>query len=102
MSLHASGADTLLGAAEFAALKEGAFILNSARGGLVDEAALMAALDGGRVRGAWFDAHVEEPYSGPLCDYPQVLLTPHVGTYTRQCRREMEVAAVENLCRDLG
>lgn len=102
VSLHASGADTLLGPDEFATMKEGAFVLNSARGGLVDEAALLAALDLGRVRGAWFDAHVEEPYRGPLCDRPEVLLTPHIGTYTRQCRREMEVAAVENLCRDLG
>jgi len=102
VTLHAAGADTLLGPAEFERMKDGVFLLNSARGGLVDQDALRAALDSGRVAGAWFDAHVEEPYDGPFCDYPQVLLTPHTGTYTLQCRRSMELQAVENLCRDLG
>ena len=62
----------------------------------------MQALDSGKISGAWFDAFVEEPYTGPLCAYDQVLLSPHVGTYTKQCRLGMESAAVENLLRDLG
>ncbi len=101
VTLHASGAGTLLGASELSLIKEGALLLNSARGGLIDEVALIAALESGRLRGAWFDTFVEEPYHGPLRDYSQVLLTPHISTYTRQYRREMEVCAVENLCRDL-
>ena len=102
ISLHASGTDTLLGADEIAAMKEGAILLNSARGELVDEPALITALESGRVSGAWFDAFLEEPYSGPLTRFDQVLLTPHVGTYTKQCRLAMESAAVHNLLRDLG
>jgi D-3-phosphoglycerate dehydrogenase len=54
------------------------------------------------VSGAWYDAFGQEPYKGPLTRYDQVLLTPHVATYTRQCRLSMESAAVENLLRDLG
>ncbi|MFP6581435.1 MAG: phosphoglycerate dehydrogenase [Candidatus Hydrogenedentota bacterium] len=102
ISLHASGTDCLLGDNEFEHIQEGSILLNSARGELVDETALCAALDSGKIFGAWFDAFVEEPYNGPLCNYDQVLLSPHVGTYTRQCRLGMESAAVENLLRDLG
>ena len=80
----------------------GVIVLNSARGELVDEDALVAALESGRVSGAWFDAFWEEPYTGPLTRFDQVLLTPHVGTYTQQCRLSMESAAVHNLLRDLG
>ena len=102
VTLHAAGTDCILDGSAFAALKDGAILLNSARGELVDEAALVDALESGKVSGAWFDAFWQEPYTGPLCDFDQVLLTPHVGTYTRQCRLGMETAAVNNLLRDLG
>jgi D-3-phosphoglycerate dehydrogenase len=102
VSLHASGEDCLLNSAAFTHMKEGVLLLNSARGGLVEESALVAALDSGKVAGLWFDAFTQEPYDGPLTRYPQALLTPHTGTYTRQCRLEMETAAVHNLLRDLG
>ena len=102
ISLHASGADILLDAEAFEHVQDGVLLLNSARGELVDEAALCKALDSGKIGGAWMDAFVDEPYTGPLCDYDHVLLTPHVGTYTRQCRLDMETAAVKNLLSDLG
>ncbi len=102
VTLHASGTDTLLGREEFDAMKPGVLLLNSARGELVDEDALVAALESGKVSGAWLDAFWEEPYAGRLTEFDRVLLTPHVGTYTRQCRLSMESAAVENLLRDLG
>jgi len=102
ISLHASGETAVLTADAFGRMRDGVILLNSARGELVDEAALVAALESGKVGGAWFDAFWEEPYSGPLTEFDQVLLTPHVGTYTRQCRLGMESAAVTNLLNDLG
>lgn len=102
VSLHASGDQVLIGPEEFDIMRDGVILLNSARGELVDEAALIKALESGRVGACWFDAFVEEPYAGPLTTFDQVLLTPHVSTYTRECRRSMETAAVENLLRDLG
>jgi D-3-phosphoglycerate dehydrogenase len=102
ITLHASGEDCILGADAFAKMRDGVILLNSARGGLVDEDALVEALDAGKVQGCWFDAFWQEPYTGPLTKYPQALLTPHVSTYTRQCRLEMESQAVRNLLRDLG
>lgn len=102
VTLHAAGADEILGATEFAAMKDGCLLLNSARGELVNEAALVEALNSGKVAGTWFDAFWEEPYTGPLTQFDQALLTPHVGTYTTPCRLGMESAAVVNLLRDLG
>ena len=102
VTLHAAGAAEVLGANEFAAMRDGVILLNSARGELVNEDALVAALDSGKVASTWFDAFWEEPYTGRLTGYEQALLSPHVGTYTLQCRRDMETAAVRHLLRDLG
>lgn len=97
ISLHSSGENCILDERAFSLMKEGIFILNAARGGLIDEAALIKALDSKRVAGAWLDTFKTEPYNGPLCDYEQVVLTPHIGSYTLECRRDMEMESVENL-----
>jgi D-3-phosphoglycerate dehydrogenase len=97
VTLHLSGEECILGHNEFRLFKKGAFILNAARGGLIDEDALVSALDDGRIKGAWLDTFQKEPYTGPLAKYPQVVLTPHVGSYTLECRRKMEMDSVENL-----
>ncbi len=102
ISLHAGGVDTILDADAFSKMQPGVIILNSARAGLIDEAAFTDALDKGIVSQAWLDVFWEEPYQGALTKYPQVLMTPHVCTYTRQCRLGMEMQAVDNLLRDLG
>lgn len=102
ISLHASGDEPILDAAAFARVRPGVLVLNSARGGLIDEAALIEALRSGRVAGCWLDVYGDEPYSGPLLGFEQVLATPHAATFTRQCRARMELEAVENLLRDLG
>lgn len=97
ITIHSSGETCILGEGEFSHMKPGAFLLNAARGGLIDENALMAALETDQVAGAWIDTFEKEPYDGPLSEYPQVILTPHVGSYTRECRVQMETEAVENL-----
>ncbi len=101
ITLHAGGADVILGSTELAKVCPGVILLNSARGELVDETALVGALESGIVGKAWFDAFWQEPYTGPLKRFPQVLLTPHASTYTRRCRLLMETEAVRNLLRDL-
>lgn len=101
VSLHATAEKPILDAAAIGEMKRGSVLLNSARGELVDEAALAGALRSGALAGAWVDAFSEEPYTGPLCDCPTALLTPHAATYTKQCRHDMETAAVRNLLHDL-
>lgn len=97
VTVHCSGETCILGEKELRILKRGAFVLNAARGGLIDEKALLESLDEGRIAGVWLDAFEEEPYHGPLTNYPQVILTPHIGSYTQECRRQMELEAVDNL-----
>ncbi len=95
--LHISGEDEILGPREFALLKHGVFLCNAARGQNVSEVALVEALDSGKVAGAWLDSFCCEPYSGPLCGHPRVILTPHAGSYTVEGRLEMEMEAARNM-----
>lgn len=97
ITLHVSGEDEILGKKELGSIKKGAYLLNSSRGGVVNETALIEALDSGRLAGAWLDTFTEEPYQGPLTKYDQVILTPHVGSYTAECRSRMEEETVNNL-----
>lgn len=97
--IHASGEECLLTRREFALMKQGVFILNGARGELIDEEALLEALDSGKVAGAWLDTFSLEPYQGAMTRYDQVILTPHVGSYTYEGRLQMELDAVDNLIR---
>lgn len=97
VTIHSSGQDCIIGEKEFPLLKKGAYLLNVARGGVISEEALEKALEDGTVAGAWLDTFEEEPYKGPLSNYPNVILTPHVGSYTAECRLQMENEAVDNL-----
>ncbi|MDP2905702.1 MAG: NAD(P)-dependent oxidoreductase [Candidatus Omnitrophota bacterium] len=97
ITIHVSGEQEIIGPKEFALMKKGVLVLNAARGGVVNEGLLMKALDEKKVIGAWLDTFFEEPYQGPLVKYPQVLLTPHVGSFTAECRKRMEMEAIENL-----
>jgi len=97
ITIHCSGEACLFDDAAFARMKRGALILNAARGGVVSESAILKALDHGIVAGAWLDTFETEPYEGALCSYGNVLLTPHIGSYTAECRQCMENEAVNNL-----
>lgn len=79
------GTAGMFGPAQFAAMKPGALFVNVARGGLVDEAALLAALDAGQVGGAGLDVYGTEPADpdSPLLRHPRVFATPHAGGLTR-------------------
>jgi D-3-phosphoglycerate dehydrogenase len=74
-----------LGAEAFAAMRDGARVLNVARGGLIDEAALKDALDSGKLGGAALDVFPSEPMTeNPLFGHPKVVVTPHLGASTAE------------------
>lgn len=102
ISIHASGKDEIISDEMFKRMKEGVIILNSARGGLINEQGLYDALTSGRVSAFWGDALWQEPYHGILTKCENAVLTPHICTYTTKCRSNMEMQAVDNLLRDLG
>ncbi|XP_077094992.1 C-terminal-binding protein 2a isoform X1 [Siphateles boraxobius] len=83
-------------------MRQGAFLVNTARGGLVDEKALAQALKEGRIRGAALDVHESEPFSftqGPLKDAPNLICTPHTAWYSEQASLEMREAAATEIRR---
>ena len=102
ITLHCSGEELILGEKEFGLMKTGVYILNAARGGLIDEDALEKALVSGKIAGAWLDTFEKEPYTGNLSKFNQVILTPHIGSYTIEGRKKMELDCVNNLLTGLG
>jgi phosphoglycerate dehydrogenase-like enzyme len=100
LSLHAPltpATRQLIGAAQLAQLPAGAILINTARGPLIDAAAVLAALESGRLAGAGIDVWEPEPVAPdhPLFRHPRVVATPHMAAYTNEGRRRSHVAAAE-------
>jgi phosphoglycerate dehydrogenase-like enzyme len=98
--LH-NGNAGMFGPAEFAAMRPGAVFVNVARGGLVDEGALLTALDSGQVGAAGLDVFSHEPADPqlPLIQHPNVIATPHIGWHTGFMFRQTSEAFAANLMR---
>ena len=102
VTVHASGKKTVLGDDELRQMKKGSWLINCARGGVVDERALYRLLKEGWLSGAALDVFKKEPYEGPLSELDNVIITPHIGSYAVESRVEMEVEAAQNLLKGLG
>lgn len=93
----------MFGSREFGLMKPSAFFVNTARGRIVDESALVEALGSKRIAGAGLDVYWQEPPVGEprpspeLLELPNVILTPHIGSATVEARDAMSLAVVENL-----
>ncbi len=89
----------VIGAREIALMKPSATIINAARGGLVDEAALDAALRQGRLAAAALDVLVDEPpkADNPLLKNPRVTISPHSAGLTDECTARMAISAAQNI-----
>ncbi|WP_395642631.1 2-hydroxyacid dehydrogenase [Rudaea sp.] len=93
----------MIGAAELAAMRRDAYLINIARGGVVDDAALVAALREKRIAGAGLDVFEHEPeVPAEMLALDNVVLTPHIGSASLATRRAMASLAVDNLIAALG
>jgi D-3-phosphoglycerate dehydrogenase / 2-oxoglutarate reductase len=100
VTLHVPGntdGSPVIGKVEIEMLKKSAFLINISRGGIVDEEALYESLAAKNIAGAAVDVFVEEPYSGPLTELDNIVLTPHLGSYAEEGKLLMEIDAVRNL-----
>jgi D-3-phosphoglycerate dehydrogenase len=105
VALHlpaSAGTAGMIGAEQFAKMKPGAFLVNTARGSLVDEEALLEALDSGQIMGAALDVLSKEPpVPGSAADrvmkHPKVVVTPHIASFTPKTIAKMGEAALANL-----
>ena len=80
---------------EIALMKEGVMLINTSRGGIINENDLYQSLKSGRISSAAIDVFEEEPYSGNLCTLDNCLITSHMGSMTEDCRSRMEIEATE-------
>jgi phosphoglycerate dehydrogenase-like enzyme len=90
----------LVGERELGLMKSSAYLINTARGALVDQDALAAALRGGRLAGAALDVYTEEPLpvsNNPFVDVPNVVLTPHIGAVTAEAAARSRAMPVDNI-----
>jgi D-3-phosphoglycerate dehydrogenase / 2-oxoglutarate reductase len=100
ISVHLPGGNgPLIGAAELARMKPSAIIVNAARGGIIDELALDAALRNRTVRAAALDVLVQEPPAAdhPLLSNPHITISPHNAGLTEECAMRMSIAAAQNI-----
>ena len=92
----------MIGEASIAKMRKNAVIVNTARGGLIDEEALYNALKDGRIGGAALDVYPSEPYSGKLCELGNVVLTPHIAGSTKEAQARIGQELVARLREELG
>ena len=89
----------LIGKDQLAMMKDGSFLINCARGGVVDETALVEALDNGKLAGAGIDVFVEEPTKNEtLVNHPKVSVTPHIGAATKEAQTRIGAEITSIIC----
>jgi len=105
MSIHLNLTDEtnqLMNAEQISKMKPGSILINASRGEIIDETALYNALKNDKILGAGLDVFKNEPYDGPLTKLQNVILTPHIGSYAKELRIQMEIEAVKNLIKGLN
>lgn len=104
LTLHVPGiGKALIGKAEIARMKKGSYIINTARGGLVDETALLEALNSGHLAGAGFDVFDDEPNPRrELLEHPNVSVTPHIGASTLEAQTNIGLELADRIIHFFG
>lgn len=92
----------MINAGVISKMKKNAVIINTARGGLIDEEALYSALKEGRIAGACLDVYPQEPYSGKLCGLDNAVLTPHIAGSTAESQMRIGLELVQKLKEEMG
>ena len=94
--------ENLINMSNLKKMKPSSIIINTSRGEIINEHDLEIAVKNRVIAGAGLDVFQEEPYNGPLTNYKNVILSPHIGSYAQEIRMAMELEAVNNLIEGLN
>ncbi len=98
LTIHVPGSkNPIITNSELCKMKENMLLINVSRGGVVKEDDLYESLKNKKILGAAIDVFQNEPYIGPLTNLENVILTPHIGSYSKEAKLKMEIDAVQNL-----
>lgn len=99
ITMHTTATDKpVIGEAEISIMKDGAYVLNASRGNVIDEKALICALNTGKIKGVAIDVFKDEPHPDKeLLDHPHVIATPHIGAATKQAQNRIGKEIVQIL-----
>ena len=104
ISIHANSKNSdkhLISSEEISLMNSNSLLINTSRGNNIDESALLKALKSNAIAGACLDVFESEPYKGEFTSLENVILTPHIGGYTSNVRKDLEMESVENLKKSL-
>lgn len=103
ITVHVGGKQAIIGADEIAKMKAGVILVNTARGGTIDEDALLSALESGKVGGAGLDVFVGEPTPRKeILEHPRISVSPHVGGSTQEAQSAIGMELAEQIIEKLG
>ena len=101
ITIHTNTEQEILGKAEFKLLKKGVIICNSSRGSVINEKEIITYIEKKIIRKIWLDVFNHEPYFGKMSKYKNIIMTPHIGSFTQETRKKMELKAIQNIIHNI-
>ena len=101
ITIHTNTDKEIIGKSEFKLLKKGVIICNTSRGSVINEREIIAYIKKRVIKRVWLDVFSKEPYSGNMSSYNNIIMTPHIGSYTEEARKKMEIKAIENILNNI-
>lgn len=101
ITFHTNTEDEILGKSEFKLLKKGVIICNSSRGSVIDEKKIISYVKKEIIKKIWLDVFVNEPYFGEMSKFENIIMTPHIGSFTEETRKKMEFETIQNIIKNM-
>lgn len=101
ITFHTNTEEEILGRSEFKLLKKGVIICNSSRGSVINEKKIISYVKKKIIKKIWLDVFVNEPYFGEMSKFENIIMTPHIGSFTEETRKKMEFETIQNIIKNI-